>query len=116
MRIGIWAVCLLTALQTGCVTETPKGEARLLDFLADGRTTRQGVVVTLGQPSARFEAEKILTYRLGYEAKTRGYYVVERETPNEAGWSTWRQAQYSLVLVCDENGVLRKHSLLEVNK
>ena len=73
------------------------------------------MIATLGQPSARFKTEKILTYRLGYEVKTRGYYVVEREPASESGWSTWRRAQYSLVLVFDKTGILQRHSLVEVN-
>ncbi len=109
----VWLVVVVLA---GCASAPPKGQAGLLRFLTDGRTTREDVIVALGQPSARFEKEKVLTYRLGYEPKNHGYYLVEREPPTESGWSTWRQAKYSLVLVFDDAGVLRKHSLVEVNQ
>lgn len=115
MKTGVRIASIIALVLMGCVTQSPKGQAELLHFLTDGQTTRQEVIVALGQPSARFEKEKVFTYRLGCEPKTRGYYVVEREAPNEAGWSTWRQAQYSLVVVFDDIGVLRKHSLVKVN-
>jgi len=116
MKTGVRIASLIALVLTGCVSESPKGQAQLLHFLTDGLTTRQDVIVTLGQPSARFEKERVFTYRLGYEPKTRGYYIVEREPPNEAGWSTWCRAKQSLVLVFDEAGLLRKHSLVEVNQ
>ena len=105
---------LIVAL-AGCATTPPvKGRVDLLEFLADGTTTRETVLLQLGQPSGRFEHEKILTYRLGYDEKTKHYWLVEREN-DAAGWSTWLRAQYSLVLVFDEQGVLRRHSRVEVN-
>jgi len=99
----------------GCATTVPpKGRADLLDFLADGKTGKEEVIINLGQPSGRFESEKILTCRLGFEAKDKSYHVVEREAQPD-GWPTWTRVNYSLVLVFDENGVLRKHSLVGVN-
>jgi hypothetical protein len=112
----LFLISLVAALAlVGCAATTPlKGRADLVGFLADGVTTRQDVIVHLGQPAGRFENEKVLTYRLGYEPKNKGYYVVEREA-DPAGWPTWKQAKYSLVLVFDTAGVLQKHSLVEVN-
>ncbi len=115
MKIGTWFGLVVAVLLTGCATTQVTGRADLLDFLSDSQTTRQDVILTLGQPSAQFEHERIFTYRLGYEPKNHGYYVVEREPTTEAGWSTWSHAKYSLVLVFDDAGVLRKHSLVEVN-
>lgn len=106
---------VFTFLLGGCATTPLQGRADLLNFLVEGQTKRANVILTLGQPSARFESDKVLTYRLGYEPKNHGYYVVERERPTESGWPTWLRAKYSLVLVFDESGVLFKHSLVEVN-
>ncbi|MBN2514110.1 MAG: hypothetical protein JXB18_14320 [Sedimentisphaerales bacterium] len=106
---------LVGCATTGSLTVPQKGSSDLLNFLIDGKTTRADVVMTLGQPSGRFEKDKILTYRLGFESKNNCYYLVEREVPTNANWSTWRQAKYSLVLMFDEYGVLLKHSLVEVN-
>ena len=105
------------ALLAGCATTPPplKGRADLLNFLADGKTEKEEVLTTLGQPSGRFETEQILTYRLGFEPKNNGYYVVERETTT-SGWPTWTTAKFSLVLVFDETGILSKHTLVKVNQ
>jgi hypothetical protein len=111
----VFLILCLSLLLAGCATTPLQGRADLLNFLADGQTTRADVIVALGQPSARFESDKVITYRLGYEPKNHGYYVVEREPPAETGWSTWFRAKYSLVLVFDDAGALRKHSLVEVN-
>lgn len=106
---------LVSSLLVGCATTVPlKGHADLLDFLADGKTAREEVAPKLGQPSGKLERESILTYRLGFEPRNKGYYVVERET-QPSGWPTWLLAKYSLVLVFNEAGVLRRHSLVEVN-
>ena len=103
-------------LINGCATTLPlKGRTDLLNFLADGKTTRTEIITTLGPPSGRFEKDKILTYRLGFESKNNGYYVVEREVIPDANWPTWLLAKYSLVLCFDNTGVLLKHSLVEVN-
>jgi hypothetical protein len=110
-------VLLLGGLFAGCAT-TPapfKGSPDLLNFLADDETTRAEVLVTLGQPSGQFAADKILTYRLGYDPGNHGYYPVERE-PTPSGWPNWSLAKFSLVLVFDEAGMLRKHSLVKVNQ
>ena len=105
---------VLVVWLTGCATPPVRGRADLLAFLVDGTTTRQTVLLQLGEPSGRFEHEKILTYRLGYDEGTKHYWLVEREN-DPTGWPTWLRAQYSLVLVFDEQGVLRKHSRVEVN-
>lgn len=112
---SIVALAICVSSLVGCATAPPlKGRADLLDFLADGKTTREEAALKLGQPSGKFERENIFTYRLGFEPKNKGYYVVEREV-QPAGWPAWMRAKYSLVLVFDEAGVLRKHSLVEVN-
>ena len=101
----------------GCATTPPplKGNPDLLNFLSDGKTTRTEAITTLGQPSGRFESDKILTYRLGHEPKNNGYTVVEREVTT-SGWPTWTAAKFSLVLVFDDTGILQRHSLVKVNK
>lgn len=101
----------------GCATTSGplRGRPDLLAFLADGQTTRTEAISTLGQPSGAFESERILTYRLGFDSQNSAYYVVERETA-VSGWPTWMAAKCSLVLVFDETGVLRQHSLVKVNQ
>ena len=108
---------LLALALAGCATTPPplRGSPDLLNFLTDGKTTKEQTLTTLGQPSGFFEAEKILTYRLGFEPRNNGYYLVARETTIN-GWPTWTTAKFSLVLVFDDAGILERHSLVEVNK
>ena len=117
MNSKLLLVLTLALALVGCATTPPplKTSPDLLNFLSDGKTTRTEAIISLGQPSGRFESENILTYRLGFDPRNSGYYVVERET-TASGWPTWTAAKFSLVLVFDDAGVLRKHSLVKVNK
>ena len=105
-RLG---VILLVGLATGCVSQTIAGASpSLLRFLQMGVTTREEVLLKLGQPSAAFEQEKILTYRLGEDSR-QGYFVVSPKA-----LLPWQAVRYSLVLVFDANGVLQRQSLVDV--
>jgi len=109
--IGIILVAIsLLLLTVGCeTTQAIPGASRdLLDFLNDGTATREEVVLKLGQPSASFEQERILTYRIGENTK-QGYFVI---TPNQL--RQWLFVNHSLVLVFDNDGILKKHSLVDV--
>lgn len=107
---------LITLSIAGCTTASPpKGRGDLLDFVVDGRTTKPEALAALGSPSGRFESGKIVTYRLGYERQSNGYYVVEREVSPD-GWPMWTLTTFSLVLVFDETDVLQRHSLVKVNR
>lgn len=92
----------------GCATPIPGASKDLLAFLQAGKTTRQQVIMTLGQPSGTFEKESILAYRIGQDAK-QGYFIV---SPKQT--MPWAIVRYSLVLLFDENGVLREHKLVDV--
>lgn len=87
----------------GCATP-PQGNARLLDFLQDGKTAREAVYLQLGEPSGVYENGRILTYRLAED--TGGYLLL-------APRGEWR-GMYSLVLSFDERGTLARHSLVRV--
>ncbi len=99
---------LLTVWLTGCAT-VPGASPDLLKFLQLGQTTREDVILKLGQPSGAFEHERILTYRIG--ENSHGRYVLSPQTlpPN------WEKVRYSLVLVFDQNGKLEKQNLVPVN-
>ncbi len=92
-------ICILT----GCATP-PLGHKDLLDFLNDGITRAEEAQHKLGQPTGRYEDSRILTYRLGKDEG--GYFLV--------GTRDWSEAQYSLVLVFDADGILRRHALIKV--
>ena len=102
LLIQLLAICLV-----GCAPMMiPGARPDLLGFLVAGRTTRSQVLMILGQPSARFEGDRILTYRIGHREE-QGYFVI---VPEVYGWT----AQYSLVLVFNGRGVLQKQNLVEV--
>ena len=90
-----------------------------LDFLKEGVTTKEEVLIKLGIPAAQFEGERILLYRLR-ERQKEGLAVI----PPELGYrdarlapvrSSWGPGDYSLVLVFDEKNMLRKQSLIKVS-
>jgi hypothetical protein len=93
---------LITA---ACATSIPRANPDLLNFLRLGETTRQEIMLRLGRPSGSFEQERILTYRLSQDAK-QGYSVTSRALPS---------ADYSLVLIFDDQGVLQKKGLVPVH-
>lgn len=118
MRVKISVILLFVLVFAGCATEQFDAHPDLLNFLSDGKTTKQEAVLKLGQPSGSFEAEKILTYRLGFDPKNKGYYLVERgpDMGLDRAYSTWLNTKFSLVLIFDVQNVLREHSLVEVTK
>lgn len=101
---------VLAALLGGCAGPEPIHGARtdLLSFLKDGHTRREEVIMTLGQPSGSFEKERILTYRVGFDS-AQGYYIV---SPKDM--RPWGGVRYSLVLIFEENGLLRAQKLVAV--
>ena len=107
--LGFPVVLLVLGFLVGCATTPIPGASHdLLKFLQIGQTTRQEVLLKLGQPSASFEQEKILTYRLGEDAK-QGYYLIMPYAATE-----WKEVHYSLVLVFDSSSVLQRQSLVAV--
>lgn len=109
-RLGLGLAALLLVAFAGCATPPviPGASPDLLKFLQDGASTREQIMLTLGQPAATYEQEKILTYRLG-QNPAQGYYLI---TPNQL--RQWEDVRYSLVLILDANGTLQKHSLVAV--
>lgn len=100
------AVALLVVFSSCTSTASRRANPDLLKLLEDGRTTREAIVLELGQPSATFEGARISTYRLGKGGD--GYFVVEHNG------TKWLGVKYSLVLVFDAQDVLARHSLVEV--
>jgi hypothetical protein len=93
------------SLLASCAEPTPSGQMGLLDFIQDGKTTTQEIVLHLGDPGATYENERVLTYRLGHDKG--GYYVFQNKTD-------WNGVCSNLVLALDGNNRLRQHSLVQV--
>jgi len=110
-----WFSFLVAALSlpifSGCATSN--ADQKSLAFLSESSTTRDRVVRYLGPPSASFQEQKILTYRLG--RRTRQGYQMPGPGETTRWGGGWRHVKYSLVLVFDDAGVLRRHKLVEVN-
>lgn len=103
---------LLAGWLTGCATSGLSARPDLLKFLETGKTTREEVLLTLGQASASYERDRILTYRIGEDGNKNQFvqYVI---TPTDM--RPWQQVRYSLVLVFDEGGRLQKQQLVKVD-
>jgi hypothetical protein len=131
MKIALWFL-LLPLFVGGCATspQLPERRASILDFIEDGKTTRADALQKLGEPTGEFQNQKILTYRLSVQQNTKDLYPVTREQQcftyprarTGIEWPMWvasanrfaTHVPYSLVLVFDEAGVLRRHTLVDV--
>jgi len=108
-----WVMVGLAALLlSGCFAGRPDRNASdlalLLPFLENARTTKEEALLHLGQPSAQFEGEHILTYRMA-DTPEGGLDVASR-----LGTGGWKTAKYSLVLVFDDRQLLLRHNLVRV--
>ena len=106
---------MLLAFVAGCATAASRHASKTsLDFLEDGKTTKEAVILKLGPPPGTFEGEKIISYRLG---KTKeGYFVSDRVADPYVPpvWFSGIEGKFSLVLIFDENQILQKHSLVQI--
>jgi hypothetical protein len=103
---------ILGLLLAGCAS-MPPARKDLLDFLRPGQTTREEVILRLGQPSGTFERERILTYRVG-QLGDEGYYLVSPRSLAPEG-TPFHAERFSLVIVFDAQGRLEKHQLVRVH-
>ena len=97
--------CVLLFLLAGCEPH-PRGSKDLLGFLAEGTTTKQAVEQKIGQPFV-WGGGRLWTYHIDEDSD--GFYL--RLKPPELDGT-----RYSLVLEFDQNGVLRRHALVDIQK
>ena len=115
------AVAAVFTVLSGCAIKplTPaQMEQGPLAFVQDGKMTKEQVVLELGPPTAQLEGDRILTYRIRHDAG-RGLRVLPRENqPSPRVYTNQNQnvelVQYHLVLVFDDNHVLRRHRLVPI--
>lgn len=118
MRHTVYLLLLLTSCSSAYSRQADK---TLLDFLEDGKTTKEMVILKLG--ALRYvnwhdtpEGKNILFYRLGKTAE--GYFVFsqikEWGLPEGVALLLRVEGPFSLVLVFDENAVLKKHALVQI--
>jgi hypothetical protein len=109
---GFLSLALLVALGSAACASRPERQvpemARLLPYIEDGRTSKEQILLKLGEPSGHFEGERILTYRMIEGA------AGEAVAAPPQGLGGWEGACFSLVLVFDERQILKTHNLLRV--
>ena len=110
---------IMALLTVGCATPRIKPINKMdfsdrLPFLINGETTREEVLLKLGEPSGRFEGERILTYMLSIDSDKK-----LRILPRQLALSISDPRVYalngivcSLVLVFGENNILEKTELI----
>jgi len=109
----------LGAAASGCAARSTPAqvgdvERSQLAFVRDGVTTREEVLLKLGVPSAQFEGERILTYRLGLDAKGALGPISPEVAAEDQRYAVWTRPAYNLELVFDPRNVLLRHSFIEV--
>lgn len=122
MTSRLIGLAVIATLLAACATPTTQPvapaslpEIGVLAFLQDDVTTREQVLLRLGVPTAQVEGDRILMYQLNTDAKGR-WYLSAPEWDTTTGMRSWRPGACSLVLVFDEAGVLRRHSLVVPGK
>lgn len=113
VRAPVRLMVLVNLLVVGCATTKstsgtphPVWDKTLLEFLQDGVTDRQAVLTKLGRPSCcDTDNGKYVFYPIAGSSR-KGYYLADAVISPDAA--------YSLVLVFDEQGVLKKHSLVKI--
>jgi len=96
----------LFVLVAGCAsTPSAPADPNLLAFLDSGRVTRADVTRHLGIPSATFEADHVVTYRLS--GGNAGYSLVSQS-------NGWESVDYGLVLLFDADDQLKRHALIDI--
>ena len=122
------AVILLLAGATlmGCAQPAPLDlnkqlETGSLAFLQDCKTTREQVLLRLGIPTAEFEQQRILAYRVEFDPQgvlkllPRDSFI--RVTYGEATYAQeprWEGVGANVMLVFNDAQVLVRHSLVPI--
>jgi hypothetical protein len=112
---------MLLLVGTGCSYARPlpaDAGQKLLPLLEDGRTTAEEILLELGIPTAQFEGERILTYRLLITEDGKALPVSRHLSlawGNDPRLVAWQEGRIvNLVLVFDERHVLVRHGLVQV--
>ncbi|KAF0181910.1 MAG: hypothetical protein FD164_1398 [Nitrospirae bacterium] len=113
----MWVVIACTAY--GCATpviktiETKDFLAKL-QFLEAGRTSREDVLLRLGEPSGQYEGERIFTYILAIGNEGQLHVLPRQLALNQRDPRLYNfsPSVCSLVIVFRRDGVLEKFSLV----
>lgn len=108
--VGLWFCGCQSAPPPPAASQLQDGA---LSFVRDGRLSLDEAVLRLGVPTDHFEVDRILTYRIAYHQR-EGVVLLASRPVFEGDFAdlNWEKGQYSLVLVFDERGILKAHSIL----
>lgn len=108
------AAAFLAACRTPPVAPLPWDELEArLPILAVESASRADFLLRLGPPSATFEGERVLAWRLALQAQELRPTAL-RVRPEEGACRSWEAAAYSLVVVFDEAGVVQRVAAISV--
>ncbi len=95
---------VFTACALPIMTVNKVDQQEWLQSVEDGKTTRDEILLKLGEPSAQFEGGRILTYRMEVSEDERfGKKLVKVKGDSE----------FTLILPFDGKNTLKKHNLLQ---
>lgn len=113
----MWAIIACTAY--GCATPVVKTIERedflaKLLFLEAGRTSREDILLRLGEPSGQYEGERIFTYLLAIGSEGKLHVLPRQLALNARDPRLYNltPSVCSLVIVFRRDGVLEKFSLV----
>lgn len=115
-KLAVLLAALLGISAAACRTpriqplESGTMEAAHFASLQDGSTTREDILLWLGDPSGIFEEGRILTYVLRIDEDDELHVLTRRM--GSAEQIRWRPGLYSLVLVFGPSNVLERHSVV----
>jgi len=108
VNIGLVLAC--TVLLTGCATVVAQLEPQLvserLPFVQDGKTSKEEVFRSLGEPDNRYEGGRILTYTKCEDGHWVGNIRCSPERTNTL--------MNTLILVFGPDDVVERHSVVLV--
>jgi hypothetical protein len=123
VNIGLVLAC--TFLLTGCTTVVAQMEPQLVSerfpFVQDGKTSKEDVLLSIGEPDNRYEGGRILTYkRCGYTHLEDQLRLSNTRLSDEKGEALRAAVRCSaeltntLILVFGPDDLVERHSLVLV--
>ncbi len=93
--------------------------AQWLPFIEGGKTTKDEILLKLGDPSRQFERGRIVTYPMNFNEKEGFRVDYKREFVTHCRSfqklnTSVSTAEYNLIFVFDDKNILSKYNLLRV--
>src|SRR5215510_2549234 len=127
VTIGLVLSCTFSL--TGCATATvvaqlePQLVSERLPFVQDGKTSKEEVLRSLGEPDYRYEGGRILTYKMCYVPEPKwfpwGNYPLSSPEPPRPSYAFGAarcspERTNALILVFGPDNLVERHSMVVV--